>query len=284
VSPSDRDARDPLRDEPDVFVERALASVRRPAARAEFKEKLCREFSAVPRRDAKTPLFDVVDEPRPVRSTRRGGRLVWAGLAAAAAVIAMLAYLKPSDSRWRVVEGTAAGVVTIDGVSISSDDRERLERSLVEARNIHAESRLRLRFADWYLLELEPHSDVQLSPIEQRTRTEPLYLQVGKGTLCVCTGPSFRGAEMRIDTDEVSLRVTGTNFAVDLVADGTCVCCLHGALKATPSKSKTTEAVGDRRTFHVFKSGEEPKRGEIVERHAEPLHELEELALRLWSR
>jgi ferric-dicitrate binding protein FerR (iron transport regulator) len=264
-------------------MERALASVLRPAARTEFREELRRNFMSAARRASTTPLFDVVEEPRAKPSSRRPSGLIWAGLlSAAAAVVVLLVYMKPSDSRWKVLDGSSAGVVHVDGVAIRGEDRERLERSLVEAHEIRSEGRLRLRFADWYLLELAPNSHVALSPIEQRARPEPLTFHVQEGTLRLRTGPSFRGEEMCVTTEDASLRVTGTNFAVDRVKDGTCICCLNGSIKVTPPKPQEVETVGGDRTYHVYRDGHPPKRDVIVEAHSGPLHELEELARQLW--
>lgn len=281
MTPPGQDPRGPSDDEVDVFVERALAAVAPPAARSEFKEKLRREFCSAPRRDPTTPLFDVVDEPRP-RSKGIPARFVWAGLAAAAALVALIVYFKPADSRWKVLEGTTAGVVTIDGIPIPSDDRARLEKSLVEAHDIHTNVAMRARFGDWYVLELAPDSHVMLSPIEQRARTEPLYFQLAAGSLRVRTGPSFHGDEMRVDTDDLSVRITGTTVAVELVDDGTCVCCLTGTVKIVPSKSKTNETLCGSGTYHVFRSDKAPATGEIIDRHAEPLHAIDVLARQLW--
>jgi len=172
--------------------------------------------------------------------------------------------------------------VTIDGVPIQSGDRARVERALVEARDIRTASNLRVRLGDWYALELAPGSHLSLSPIEQRSRLEPLFMQIDSGTLRVRTGPAFRGDVMRIDTDDVSVSVTGTTLGIDIVDDGTCVCCLNGSVKVTPARSKTSDTLTGEGTYHAYRAGGAPKKAAIVEKHAEPLRALDALARGLW--
>lgn len=298
MTPSAGDPRvPPTGGEPDGALELALASVPRPTARAEFKTGLRRNFLSAARGASTIPLVDVVEEPRKKGGSRGTDRRVWAALlAAAAVVVAMLAYMKPRDSRWKVVDGPPAGIdarsggagetptdlVYVDGVAMRGQDHERLEKSLVDAHEIRSDGRLRLRFADWYLLELAPHTRLALTPVEQRSRPEPLAFQVEEGALRVCTGPAFRGEEMHVTTEDASLRVAGTIFAVDVFKDGTCICCLQGTLKVTVPKTPAVESVDGEHMFRLYRDGRSPKRDTIPDAHSEPLRELEKLAEQLW--
>jgi hypothetical protein len=280
VTPRDRSADEPDF-ERDEAMEAALSHVSRPLARAEFRDALRRRFVTAARGASTVPLVDMVEDPPARDAGSRPARWAWpVAIAAAASVVALL-MIKPNESRWKVMDGPWTGNVVVDTVSIPVSDRVRLEKSLADAHEIETSGRLELNFGKWYALDLAPGTHLTITPMEQRSRPEPLGFYVANGALRVTTGPDFHGAEMIVATQDLSARITGTNVGVDVLVDGTCVCCLHGEVKVVrPSQNAATVSMNG--TLRVVRGRSEARDGEINHAHEPAMKELEEAARRLW--
>jgi hypothetical protein len=278
----------------DLELEHALSYVKRPRARAEFERKLHDAFTAATPRPANVPLEDTIEPPPSSRArahAHRANRYMWMGLAAAVLIAVVLVYWKPTDDRWHVLDGTAPGMVRIDGVSFRTEDRDRLSRSLVDARQIATDGTLRIQLGREYLLELDAGGTLTINPIEQRTGSEPLVFVVERGTLRIATGPGFAEKEMSVSTDDGVLhaarshtaKAAAESFAVDKHADGTCFCCSHGPEDLTATRDHLKRTMNEDTMSYVYRDGHEMKSGQITPAHLAALHNLEDCAHRIWD-
>jgi hypothetical protein len=278
----------------DPEMERALACVPRPKARPEFEQKLRAAFVAATPRPANVPLEDTLEPPPSPRAwahARRANRYMWAGLAAAILIAVVLVYWKPIDDRWHVLDGTAPGVVRIDGVAFRTEDRDRLSRSLVDARQIATDGTLRIQLGRYYLLELDAGGTLTINPIEQRSGTEPLVFVVERGTLRIAIGPGLVDKDMSVSTIDGVLHAGPVHaphaasecFAVDKHADGTCFCCEHGPEDITAVQGELKRTMNEDTMCYVYHDGHEMKTGPITPAHLAALHNLEDCAHRIWD-
>ena len=200
-------------------------------------------------------------------------------------IVAILA-LRPTKTRWEVLEGSTDGLVRIDGASILGNEHEKLAQSLVDARDVVAESgALRLRYADTYLLELAPGTRISFTTLDPQGASDPLGLRVDGGSVRVVTGPGLPASHMRLVTSQADLLVTGTAFAVDAESAGTCLCCMHGSVAMKRLGSKEAPRAVDSGKMGYFFAGTEPaKWGDALAAHLEPVHALDAIAVRLWPR
>jgi hypothetical protein len=286
LEPDRPDAPDPSELAPDHELESALAHVAQPVARAEFREDLRRRFMTAARGASTVPLVDVVEDP-PVRSTRAGSsrstRWVWAAAAAAAAsVVVALFAIKPHESRWNLVGGPWTGSIKVDDVLIPISDQKRLREALADAHDIETKDRIEFVFGQWYGLDLAAGTHVLITPMEQRTRPEPLGFQVKTGALRVFTGPEFRGAELVVATDDLTARITGTNLGVDVLSDGTCVCCSSGNVKVTLPSRSGADVVPANGQLRVYNDKQPAKHLPIHPMHEPPMKELEAACRKIW--
>ena len=212
----------PLDDLVDIEIERALSTVPRPVARAEFKHRLRARFLAV--------ASESSQEPATSPSLRR--RMLRLGaVAAAAAVLLVLFAVRPRGPRWTIADPDVASTVFVDGESLRTDQRSEIEKKLADARIVETTDRpLRLRWDKDFVIELAERSRIEISALD---KSEPFALRAELGAVRVVTGAAFAGSHMRVSTSDLDLRVTGTAFAVDLLdaEKGTCVCCLRGAVE-----------------------------------------------------
>jgi hypothetical protein len=278
----------------DPELERALAYVKRPRARPEFEAELREGFLAAKPRAANVPLEDTLEPPPSPRAwahARRANRYMWAGLAAAILIAFVLVYWKPTDDRWHVLEGTAPGMVRIDGVAYRTEDRDRLCRSLADARQIATDGTLRIQLGREYLLELDAGGTLTINPIEQRAGSEPLVFVVERGTVRIATGPGFTDKEMTVSTEDGVMHAArmkvahaaSESFAVDKQASGTCFCCSHGPEDLTTTRDPLKRSMNEDTMCYVYRDGHEMRLGQITPAHLAALHSLEDCAHRLWD-
>jgi ferric-dicitrate binding protein FerR (iron transport regulator) len=199
-----------------------------------------------------------------------------------AGLLALLGYLalRPATASWKVLDVADGTVIRADGVPVATADRNLLARTLADAAVIEVErGDLVLQFGDIALFDLGEGARAAFGSPVEREDAVPLEVQAFAGRLRGRTGPGFRGRRMHVSADVMDLVVTGTAFAVDYEAEGTCVCCLHGEVEIT-SKALGSEAkpVPEGRMCLVYRSELEPAWGGPPDAHAAPLLRLEERA------
>lgn len=269
----------------DAEVEDALRSVARPKARSEFREDLREQFLSA--------AENIPHSPRPASSEthaapeRRSGRR-WIGALFAAGSILALGYylLQPAAPGWRVLEITPGSVVEVDGISMPVEDPAALASSLQGAKEIEVVSGgLVLQIGDLSLFDLDQGTRVAFQGFDRNDSDVPIQVRASSGRLRARTGPDFRGRTMRIQTDLMDVLVTGTAFAVDYEAHGTCVCCLHGVVQiSSKALGPDPKPIPPEQMCLIYRSEHDPKSksGGHPEHHTKPLRNLEERARTIW--
>lgn len=256
--------------ENDAEVEDALRAVGNPACRAEFREELRRRFCDCSK----------LSSP----PARRFGVPILALLAAAVMLAAGYFLMRPSAPAWRVLHVAPDSVVKADGASLPIEDPAALARGLRNAREILVErGDLVLQVGDLSLFDLGEGTRVAFAGFDDRGPAASYEVRASSGRLRARTGPGFAGRRMRVQADVMAAVVTGTAFAVDYEAEGTCICCLHGiveiASEATGSGPRTIEP---NRMCFVSRADLEALWGDPPTSHAQPLLSLEARALEIW--
>lgn len=264
----------------DVEVEKALASVGRPAARPEFRAELRRSFLAV---DPAATAPQAVLATDPAR--RRSVALRVVGLLAAAVILAAGYFLlEPSAPRWKVLDLAEGTVVKADGAPVQTGNRVALARTLQRAREIEVEKGdLIVQIEDISLFDLDAGTRASFVGFDRRTPGAPFELKAMSGRLRGRTGPGFQGRKMMVAADLMDVTVTGTAFAVDYEPHGTCICCLHGdVVMVSKATGPEPHVITPDHMCLIYRDSRSPKWGAPPVHHAVPLRALEQRALEIW--
>lgn len=283
----------------DAELEQALRAVMRPVARTEFKNRLRERFVARMRAvEGEMPDRQALAEAAAVRRSfeaepalvpspgRRAGRRGW-GVLLAAASIALIGWIVwPRRSGWQVLDGLQAqATVSVDGQALGSADREHLEHLLASAHDIESgASSLRLRYGDLCVLELAPDTRIALSAFESASPDQPMRIDTRSGAVRVCTSSKFSGSKMLVATPEFEVTVVGTSFAVDIVPEGSCVCCLNGSVAIQSVRvGESGRTIESGKMCLVYRDPVPPKWDVVYEPHAAPLRKLDQFAHELFK-
>ena len=254
-----------------------------PAARPEFRSALRERFLAGA---AAAPAVDVLpDDDRPAARGRSGPARwkTWVTLAAAACIAALLWLTKPTPILWKVLPGTSATTVRVDGVRLRVDEPEALARALNDAHSLEAEDgELRLAYSDQYALGLAASVRLAFGASGSTGGTDVFSLALEGAALRLVTGPGFRGHDLFLRSGDAVVHVTGTAFAFDNCADGACVCGLHGRIEVSRKGGKPAALEGQRQCW-IPKDGSELGWGEVHAAHIAPLQDMERAARSLWN-
>jgi len=223
--------------------EAALAAWRVPAARAAFRAELRRRFVAAPRA-ARARLWSVP-------------RALAAGLIAAAALVVLFAPWGGRDGPWSAVDYAGSPTVAIDGRPVSYGDRATLSARLEAGgcRLVTTET-FRAYRSEELLLELAPGSDVRLLP---RAADGMLVIELASGGLRVSTAPGL-GERVLIRTPQAEVALAGRAVGVEVLAEGTCICCLDGRARVTPRAEGqgAGRTLGDDEAYLVWNDARPP--------------------------
>ncbi len=251
----------------------ALDHLERPAARPEFRAALKERFLAGAAAES------AASAPQSARSAsatppRRRLVLLGAALAAAAAVVLTLFLTKVRAPAWRVHDASSATSVVVDGVALRVDDRGLLAEALGSARELEVRGgilRLCVRDEAW----IEIADGTRLSQMKFAA-AGPYQVKTDRGSLAVSTLPAFAGRGMRVLTDDFDLQVTGTAFAVDVDALGSCLCTLEGSVQCRPAGATAGKSVASGQMCFAYHDGSAPLWGAAHASHLEPLRALRE--------
>lgn len=261
-------------------MERLLSSATRPAADPAFRARLRERFldlSAATAPDARTGIERETPVTAPIRRVPVRNNifpLIWP-LVLAASVAGILFFVLSRDAvvRWRVLDLPDGAQYVVDGYVVDTHDTARMADLLQTAHEIDTQDQaLRLQLLDQLVLEVAPHSKVsQLSFPTAGAHT----IRADSGSLRVVTGPGF--SALRVLTDDMQTDITGTAFAIDVVATGTCLCCLHGSVRCDTRDGTGAHAVGGGRRGFGRRDGKPGDWSAAEEAHVAPLRELEAL-------
>ncbi len=269
----------------DGAVEAALRAVPRPPARAEFREGLRRSFLSPAQATGRAaPVARSAAAPPPDASDRRSLFLRLGGFIAAGLILAIGFFVFQPALRWKVLDLAAGSVVKADGILVASGDRLALARALERAREIEVErGDLVLQVGDLSLFDLGEGTRVSLAGFDRSAPSAPYEVKVLAGRVRARTGPGFQGRTMHVAADAFDVTVTGTAFAVDYEAAGTCICCLHGEVQVSPKAPGTpTKPVPPECMCFVYRDERAPRWGNPPDKHSIPLKALEARAQEIW--
>jgi ferric-dicitrate binding protein FerR (iron transport regulator) len=102
----------------------------------------------------------------------------------------------------------------------------------------------------------------------------PYQMRTDHGSLAVATMPAFGQRGLRILTEDFTVAVTGTRFAVDVGPDGSCVCCLAGTLTCTPAATKSAAAITAGQRCFSARDRSAPDFGAAFAEHLQPVERL----------
>jgi len=102
-----------------------------------------------------------------------------------------------------------------------------------------------------------------------------MVLALREGTARVVTGPEFSGHELWIETQDARIQVTGTQFAVEMRPEGTCVCCREGTVRVHPRQGEgpAVEIVPGSQHL-ILRADGTIEREQVLPRHRKPLERL----------
>jgi hypothetical protein len=297
TSPSRPDGPDP---HPDPELATALESWRPPPAQPAFREELRARFLAG--EGAQSPAAESAAgraAPRAIPPAGGGAGLRWFPWAAAAGLAAalLLYFLGPGSGpgsgpggrqgagpraphglAWTVLEGSRGDGLSVDGASFSTAEPARLVAALAPGAVLEtgAATRLQLKLDRRLVLELGPHSRLTLASLPPQATPGALLLDAERGGLRIVTGPGFEGSSLTVGSPDALVRVVGTEFAVDVDAQGTCVCCTGGTVEVTPLSGGALPAVlgANEMSFAFRAPSHEPMGGKVMPDHAQPITNL----------
>lgn len=217
---SEESARDALRAIPSVSPD--------PAYRARMREAFISPSLAAPRR---VPLR------------------IWAMAASVLLALGWFASAANEGSPWRIVSGTGAGAVEIDGratgrAGVVSGGAVVSPGALVET-DVDAE--LVIASGDAIVLVVAPGSRVVLPDVPRRWLGRTLRARVEAGELRGKTGRDFIGARLLVQLPAAEVEITGTTFALIANDEGSCVCVFEGQVSMTERTGTFSVQPGRRR-------------------------------------
>ena len=225
-----------------ALIEDLLQKTAPPApARAEHRAELRRRFVAGDLQPSGVlPAGPVPLRPEAARGSRPNLRLVLGTLAAAAALL-VVTQLFTSDGRaWRGLEADGQGPVVVDGRSLEPRDLSQLGPAFAEAQRFESgENALDLAWGEDLVLHIRPGTELERMPEDDEGG---LRLALRQGEVYLKSREDYDGPAVRIETDELVMRMTGTTVGVLHSDSHSCVCVAHGEVEVLDRREgwKTT--------------------------------------------
>jgi ferric-dicitrate binding protein FerR (iron transport regulator) len=274
----------------------AVAALDDPAAGAEFRARLLRDFStgsiagraptlaaraidaaerqrggapAAPPSEQATPATPpaIVRVPVAPRPAWREGARRWGLVPALAAAAVLVVALLNRGPAWRMTGASGEGIAVVDGRPIPMNHVDELRAALVPG--------ARVRVPPGCDIEIESRGTMAIHMVSETDATVPappgrwfgrrIAAEVNSGEWQITTGSRFHGAELAIVTPEAHVEVRGTTLAVIREAHGTCVCVFDGKVRVGRDAADMVMVQHGHRRF-VFNDGREPEMDDILPR------------------
>ncbi len=250
VRPDDRQPADAPPTPREQRVEAMARSLAPPPSDPEFRERLRDQFAG----SRVAPTAPAAPPPpgrsrsamlRPRFSRRRSILALAGALAAGIAIVALLRFNgrlhEPGviENASPVAYDTAPGELTddglllVDGLEVAVADVRAGRRRILAGQDVELRGTLPLELVwdDVLAIELVPGSRCTLpggtGGAGDESATE-LHGHIARGEVRIVTGPGFSGRTLTIESDDASVHVVGTTFAVIRDSAGTCVCVEDG--------------------------------------------------------
>jgi hypothetical protein len=216
-----------------------------PKADATFRDRLKRGF-----------VDGTISTPaRPEREASWFPKPVVISIALSAAAVIFLLFLSVANRgpSWELLRPESGAELRVDGEPIDLDRLEAAQDRLRPGATIEVEGSadITLSCAGHILFQLPPGSEIRLPSQPKRWLGRDLQTELTRGRLRIVTGEDFAGARLTVRTPDASVEVLGTTLAVILEDYGTCVCVMHGTVRAaTADYTAETIPEGMRKVFY----------------------------------
>lgn len=276
--------------EPGPELRAALDAWVLPPARETFRRGLAARFVAGDAAEAPTHLRPVPANGAPRRarheaptSSRRRPAWLLAGLAAAAAVVALVALSgrdEPGPS-WRVLEVARPARVELDGRAVSDARLAELPSALRRGGCSMTvdDGLLRMSSDEQVALEVGEHTSLRVVPREDYRGRESLVLDLRAGTVRLRTGVAFEGLVV-VTTPDGRVELDEGILGIDVYDEGTCLCLVLGRGRMLPSSGGEAVELKDGFTRFFTRGGGDSGDVDLVDEHREPLEQLAGIASR----
>lgn len=170
---------------------------------------------------------------RPVSATVRARWWHWAAPLAAMIAAVAVGFMLNRGPALEILDVAGSGDVLVNGQRIALNDMQtlRFEMRPGAVVEVPAGGRVDLRVPGVALYELMGGTRMTLPDVPGRWFERAVACSLGSGELRLKTGDRFTGSELRVDTPDGLVIVTGTLLSVQCDAQGTCVCVLEGAAR-----------------------------------------------------
>ncbi len=274
LRPEDREAAIDLPTPRDLRIEAMVRSLPQPPVDPEFRERLRDQFV-----ESRVVTADPAAPPPPrgagngvLRSGVSRRRSIFALAGALAAGIAIVALLRSADRpdeqvaiegaspvAYEIAPGGPAddGSLLVDGREVAVADVRAGRTRILAGQDVEVRGALPLELVwdDVLLLELVPGSRFSLPGAPRGTGGEPTAVlrgHIANGEVRIVTGPGFLGRSLTVESDDASIEVIGTTFAVIRDSMGTCVCVEDGVTQIHSRDGKQGGRVVAGRRLQLF--------------------------------
>ncbi len=201
----------------------------------------------------------------------------WVGtLLAVAACLVLAVFTFDSGPTWQItrVQGQGAAMV---GDRMVPLDAAALSAALARGGRLRlpSDGSVELVAAGCLAMSLEAGSDVVIPRSPGRWFARTVRAEVLEGEAFMTTGRGFHGAHLTVVTDEATVEVVGTTFAVLRHPEGTCVCVMEGLVSVAAVGEAPVEVGAGLRRFCFPRGTSRPSESAPILDYSE--HELHEL-------
>lgn len=215
-------------------------------------------------------------------------RSEWIGAALAVAACLVLAFLVlDRGPDWQVTRTGGQGSVLVGNRMVPLSDVATLSAALARGGRIRlpASGTLELVAPGSIAMSLAEGSEVVIPRAPGRWFGRSVRAEVRNGEAFITTGRRFSGSHLTVTTDEATVEVVGTTFAVLRHPEGTCVCVMDGRVRVSPAGESVIEVgAGLRRFCYPRGSARTSESAPILGYSEKVLHQLRDSTERLLER
>jgi len=225
--------------------------------------------------------------PAVKRLPPRAGTSWFAPALAAAACLAFVLVTFDRGPAWQVTRVRGAGTVLVGDRMVELSDAAGLSAALARGGRVRlpADGELEIVAPGSMAIDLARGSDVVVPPAPGRWFRRSARAEVKTGEAFITTGRDFHGARLTVTTEEATVEVVGTTFAVLRHEEGTCVCVMEGRVIVGAAGEEAVEVgAGLRRFCYPRALARASESAPILDYSVHALHELRASTARLLDR
>ncbi len=206
-------------------------------------------------------------------------RSAWFGTALAVAASLVLAVLLfDQGPAWQVTRVGGPSAMLVGDRLVAFKDAATLSAALAHGGHVRlpAGGTLELVAPGSIAMSLSEGSDVVIPRAPGRWFGRSVRAEVRNGEAFITTGRAFHGSHLTVTTEEATVEVVGTSFAVLRHPEGTCVCVMEGTVRVGPIGESMVEVGAGLRRFCYPRALARPSEAAPILGYSEhALHELQ---------